>query len=355
MFFARDISDYRHAMEDSLDPSGRIDDARAAEIFSSSSVAFVLTDARRDDNPIIYVNRAFETLTGYSLDAAVGRNCRFLQHEDTAKEPVAALRAAIEKGREISVVLSNERSDGKRFLNALLVIPIRGEGDAPDAPPHYFLGLQRRVDVDREADQLAAFETNMSEVQHRVKNHLAMILGLIRLKAREMQDGGLLSDLSRRIESLQLLYEEMSSARKFGNEDTIQLGSYIGRVANAISHLDGRPGLRMNIDVAAMEVETDKAARIGLVVSEILTNCMQHAFRDQETGLVEIRVVRLDNHSLRVTVSDDGVGMPEDVTWPEGGNLGGRIVTGLVQGLGGGIKVIRAENGTVVIFDVRGI
>ena len=244
-----------------------LNDERAAAIFSASSVAFVLTDPHRDDNPIVYVNRAFERLTGYSLEAATGRNCRFLQHEDTKSEDVRKLREAIEANREISLVLSNMTADGRVFLNALLVTPVYGEEDDPSGKPRYFLGLQREVKADREADQLIAFETNMSEVQHRVKNHLAMILGLIRLKTRELTDGETLTDLSRRIESLQLLYEEMSSARRFGHDDKIQLGSYIGRIANAISYLDGRAGLRMNIDVAAMEVETDKAARIGLVIS----------------------------------------------------------------------------------------
>ena len=61
--------------------------------------------------------------------------------------------------------------------------------------------------------------------------------------------------------------------------------------------------------------------------------------------------MRTDDDGLRVTVSDDGVGMPEDVDWPHGGNLGARIVLGLVEALGGSIDVIRGRNGTVVIFD----
>lgn len=314
-------------------------------------MAFVLTDPSEDDNPIIYVNRAFKTLTGYSADAAIDRNCRFLQSDKTEPENLARLRNAIKAGAEISLVFENVRADGEPFLNALLVTPIYGEDDSEAARPQYFLGMQRSVEADREADQLSAFETAISEIQHRVKNHLAMILGLIRLKARELKDADELGDISRRIESLQLLYEEMSAARRHHNDDKIQLGAYIGRVANAIAHLDGRPGVRMNIDIESMEVQTDKAARIGLVVSEILTNCMQHAFRGQETGLVEIRAVRTDGGGLRVTISDDGVGLPEDVDWPRDGGLGGRIVTGLVKGLGGSIDLVRGEIGTVVIFD----
>ena len=329
-----------------------LNDEYAAAIFSASSVAFVLTDPHRHDNPIVYVNRAFERLTGYSLEASVGRNCRFLQHEGTSAEDVRTLRKAIAANREINLIISNRTADGREFLNALLVTPIYGEGSDPSGKPRFFLGLQRKVKSDRVADQLVAFETDMSEVQHRVKNHLAMILSLIRIKTRELGDGETLTDLSRRIESLQLLYEEMTSARRFRQDDKVQLGSYIGRVANAISYLDGRAGLRMNIDIPAMEVETDKAARIGLVVSEVLTNCMQHAFKDQETGLVEIRAVRTDNDGLRITITDDGVGMPDHVDWPFSGNLGARIVLRLVDALGGSIGVVHGRNGTVIVLDL---
>lgn len=327
----------------------------AAKIFSTSNVAFVLTDPSKPDNPIVYVNRAFEHLTGYSAQAAIGRNCRFLQTEKTDKADVARLRTAIANGEEMSVILENERADGVPFLNALLVTPIFPEGASEDDGPKYFLGVQRSVEKNYEKEQLASFEEAISEIQHRVKNHLSMILGLIRMKTREFNDKEVLTDLSRRIESLQLLYEEMSASRRFHNEDKIQLGAYIGRVANAIAHLDGRSGVRMNIDIASMEMQTDTAARIGLVVSEILTNCMQHAFKDQETGLVEIRAVQTDRGGLRVTVTDDGVGLPEDVNWPHDGGLGSRIVLGLVDGLGGSIDVTRASNGTVVIFDVKTI
>jgi PAS domain S-box-containing protein len=329
-----------------------IDDIVAAQIFSTSDVAFVLTNPRLNDNPVVYVNTAFERLTGYSKSMTIGRNCRFLQCEDTNKDDVKAIAKAIKSNRDIAITLLNQRANGERFYNGLIISPIFSEGGTGDGTPDYFIGMQREVQQNRMADQLVEFETAISEVQHRVKNHLSMILGLIRMKSRELEGNDELGDISRRIESLHILYDEMSSAQQFRNEDTIQLGAFLSRIASAISHLDGRAGVRVNVDVVPILMETNKAARIGLIVSEILTNCMQHAFTGRETGLVELRVSQLDRGGLRITISDDGVGLPDDLDWPSEGSLGARIVTGLCKGVNSKLEVVRGATGTVFIFDV---
>jgi PAS domain S-box-containing protein len=329
--------------------AGDVSDADAIGIFSASRIAMVLTNPRLEDNPIVYVNRAFEKLTGYSKEVVIGRNCRFLQCDDTQKDRVKQLREAIDEGRELSLILLNSRANGERFRNALLISPVT---DKESGEIEYFLGLQTELESDHDDEKLQEFETAISEIQHRVKNHLSMILGLIRMQMRQQNDNENYKNLARRVESLQLLYEEMSAAGKERNDGKIQLGAYLGRVANAIAHLDGRPGVRMNVNVEPLVIEAETAVRIGLVVSEVLTNAMQHAFVDQKSGLVEIRVTRTDRDGLRVTVSDDGVGIPEDIDWPGDFGLGGRIVEGLCQGLDATLNVSNGAVGTVVTFDV---
>ncbi|MCI5109790.1 MAG: PAS domain-containing protein [Marivita sp.] len=327
---------------------GDISEQDATAIFSASTVAMVLTNPRLPDNPIVYVNRAFERLTGYTSDMALGRNCRFLQGAQTSDSAVRDVRLAIEHRAEISTVLTNVRSNGEPFLNALLISPVIDD----NGELVYFVGLQSEVENDKQAERLKQFETVMAEIQHRVKNHLSMILGLIRMKARKSKAPEEYKDLSRRIESLQLLYEEMSAATLERNDGKIKLGAYLGRVANAIAYLDSRPGVRMNIHVEPLMVDTETAVRIGLILSEVLTNAMQHAFRDQKSGLVELRVMRTDNGSMRAMVTDDGVGLPADVTWPNADGLGGRIVQGLCDGLQATLQVTRGAVGTIVTLDV---
>ena len=96
------------------------------------------------------------------------------------------------------------------------------------------------------------------------------------------------------------------------------LGAYISRVAATIGHLEGRRSIRINVDCDAIEVKVDRAARIGLLFSELLTNALKHAFEGREEGLVEARLKTLSSGIIRLTVTDDGVGLPKNANWPYG-------------------------------------
>lgn len=97
---------------------------------NEAPIGVIITDPAREDNPIIYVNDAFVDMTGYPRDEALGRNCRFLQGEDTEPEAVAELRAGIEAEREVVVELLNYRKDGEPFRNRVHVKPLRDDEGA---------------------------------------------------------------------------------------------------------------------------------------------------------------------------------------------------------------------------------
>ncbi|WP_049935589.1 PAS domain S-box protein [Haloplanus natans] len=90
-------------------------------------VGITITDPDREDNPMIYVNEGFEALTGYSAEAAVGRNCRFLQGEATREQPVAEMRKAIDRAEPVSVELRNYRKDGSQFWDRVSIAPVRDQ------------------------------------------------------------------------------------------------------------------------------------------------------------------------------------------------------------------------------------
>ena len=93
----------------------------------SSGNGVVITDATLPDNPIVYVNPAFELMTGFSAEEAVGRNCRFLQGLDTDQPALDELRVAIRESCECRVVLRNYKRDGALFWNELSVSPVYDE------------------------------------------------------------------------------------------------------------------------------------------------------------------------------------------------------------------------------------
>ncbi|WP_241524026.1 PAS domain-containing protein [Oceaniglobus indicus] len=320
----------------------------AFQTFSRSNVAMVLTNPKLDDNPIVYVNDAFVRLTGYSREMAIGRNCRFLQGEGTDPDDIAKVRRIVSEHREGAVDVLNYRADGATFINHLFITPIVNARDKVE----YFLGIQINAGDQTSVHLPPGADKIMREIQHRVKNHLSMIVGMIRLQARESTAADEYRDLSRRVESLQLLYEELTQIGTGDDAQEIQLGSYLSRVANAIGHIDGRAGVRMNIIADAITMPVDSATRVGLILSEVLTNAMQHAFEGRDKGLVEVRLSALSDGGARVSVSDDGVGIPHGVKWPETNSLGGRIVLGLVDGLNATFDVTKGASGTVVTLDV---
>jgi PAS domain S-box-containing protein len=108
------------------------------EKIDSSQHSISLTDLRRTDAPIIYVNKGFENLTGYTNAEAIGRNCRFLQGPETDTVTVSKIRTAIASGDPLLVDLLNYRKDGSKFWNRLSLRPVR---DASGSLTHY-IGIQ---------------------------------------------------------------------------------------------------------------------------------------------------------------------------------------------------------------------
>jgi len=86
-----------------------------------------IADPSRPDNPIVYANERFEEITGYERDEVVGRNCRFLQGENTDEEVVATMRDAIDRGEPVTVELRNYRKDGTEFWNEVRISPLEDE------------------------------------------------------------------------------------------------------------------------------------------------------------------------------------------------------------------------------------
>jgi PAS domain S-box-containing protein len=115
---------------------------RLAEgIFESLNDGVTVADCSLPDMPLIYVNRAFEKLTGYAADEVLGKNCRFLHATDTEQDSLAYVRSSLKKGTTCTAVLRNYRKDGSLFYNELRLSPLPGE----DGKPAFYIGIQRDV------------------------------------------------------------------------------------------------------------------------------------------------------------------------------------------------------------------
>jgi PAS domain S-box-containing protein len=116
-------------------------------IFESVSNGITIADVRAPDSPLVYVNPAFERMTGYTTEEAVGRNCRYLQGAERDQPGLTPVRRAVQEGREVRVVLRNVRKDGTMFWNELYLSPIRDR----DGMLTHFVGIQNDVTVEMES------------------------------------------------------------------------------------------------------------------------------------------------------------------------------------------------------------
>jgi len=116
---------------------------------NEAPIGITISDPSRDDNPLVYANERFEQLTGYEEAEVLGRNCRFLQGENTADEPVAAMRSAIDAGEPVTVELRNCRTDGTEFWNRVSIAPVR----SPEGSITNYIGFQQDVTAEKERER----------------------------------------------------------------------------------------------------------------------------------------------------------------------------------------------------------
>ena len=127
-----------------------------SKILDSCINGVTLADPDQEDMPLVYANKAFETITGYSQEETLGRNCRFLQGNDRDQEAVAKLKAAISNKEAVEVTLRNYKKNGELFYNHLMMMPLfDSKGNLL-----YFLGVQydatEQVEADEEIKRLRA-------------------------------------------------------------------------------------------------------------------------------------------------------------------------------------------------------
>lgn len=126
---------------------------RTLRAFEHAKDGLVICDATDDDHPIVYCNEGFLSLTGYSESEVIGRNCRFLQCDETSEETSERIREALEAEEPVDVEILNERADGEKFWNELSITPVRDtSGEVVD-----FFGFQRdvtrRVEAERRLEE----------------------------------------------------------------------------------------------------------------------------------------------------------------------------------------------------------
>lgn len=134
-----DVSEYMQAQE-----GLRLRD----QAMRATSTGVIIVDARLQDKPTVFVNEAFETITGYSAHEVIGRNLRFLHRGDLDQHGVVEIRQAISHGHEMKAVVRNYRKDGKLFWNELTISPVHNK----NGELTHFVGIQNDITLRKKSE-----------------------------------------------------------------------------------------------------------------------------------------------------------------------------------------------------------
>src|ERR1700730_9888888 len=228
---------------DSLELAKAIDTEEFKLFLDHVPIAIVISKLIRDDQRIVFANKAYEELTGQSVVDIRGRGWSILVSFGLEDEPLLTFSQSLLKGEESVGTFRREQP------KATLVKAYAGIIENEDGTENYrivaLIDVTEREKAQREefARQIRDKDTMLKEIQHRVKNNLQLVAALIRLQARDERRGDKvnLDSLAGRVESLGLLYQAMSP-ESWGED--VELGHYVNQIASAAMNIYGVDGIR---------------------------------------------------------------------------------------------------------------
>ena len=216
----------------------------------------------------------------------------------------------------------------------------------------YLLRVRRLNKVNKMLEEKVKTRTNqirkerddkvllLQEIHHRVKNNLQIINSLLRLQSHYVSDEEALYALNEsqnRVMSMAMIHEKMY---KTENLSDIVLKDYVSELATEIiTTYDLRSNVELDLDIKVSKFTIDTLTPLGLIMNEVITNAMKYAFPEGRKGVFKVHMGRTDTKGkYRLTIGDDGVGMPIDLSNEQGDSLGTTLIDSLTEQLNGQIK-----------------
>jgi two-component sensor histidine kinase len=206
---------------------------------------------------------------------------------------------------------------------------------------HSRMALQRSMQeaVDA-AVALATQKTLLRELEHRFKNDFQLIQSLLMAQGRNNANEGLRRNLRQvmdRVAAIGIAYDQLSPT---GAGGIVELADYLRALCGSLSQR--KEGIQIEMDLAPLRLPHERAVPLGLIVNELVTNALKHAYPEGAGGVVTVTFAVTPEGEGALFVRDDGTGMGP----PREGSLGTDLVTRLVQQIGGQLEQMRQERGT---------
>jgi two-component sensor histidine kinase len=279
------------------------------------------------------VGADLESPSGFALRTGNPVISNHLENEQRFRTPELLVEHGIR--RAMNVIL---QGDGSPY--GVLEVDSRSEGEFGEHDIAFLQGaaniLGMAIERQRHERQLKTAldrqQVLLKEISHRVKNSLQIVSAMLHLQANTVDDDAVkahLAEASGRVSAIGRAYERLSYDADVEN---IDLGPYLQAVcADAMS---GGPHCKLQFSAApGIELDPDRAISLALIVNELVTNAVKHGLSGRGDGQISVRLDRHDDDTARISVRDDGVGLPAGFDLNESRGLGTRIVAGLAKQL----------------------
>jgi PAS domain S-box-containing protein len=332
-------------------------------IVETANEGILITD---NENIITYVNKKFADMLRYSIEEVIGRPIWGLISEEY--RPIVTMHLEKRRlGKSESYELKSIRKDGSSQWVLLNAKPLFDKDGKYTGAMSMLTDITKRKEAE---DALTNIEiARKKEIHHRIKNNLQIISSLLDLQAekfrdrKDIQDSEVLDSFiesQNRVASMALIHEELY---KDGNIDTLNVSSYIKKLADNLflAYKFGNTKISLNMDMEEnVYFDMDTAVPLGIIVNELISNSLKHAFKGREKGEIRIKILRDENGECKsegykstnfiLIVSDNGIGIHENFNIEELNSLGLQLVVSLVDQLDGELELKR-NNGTE--FSIR--
>jgi PAS domain S-box-containing protein len=294
----------------------------------------------RPEGACDYLNTQWVAYTGIPETPQMGFGWLEQLHPDDRQRAIDHWQATAAQGTRFAIEFRIRRYDGVYRWFHTLAVPLRDESGRIVK----WFGTNTDIDDLKQAEEAIKASLNekevlLKEIHHRVKNNMQVISSLVGLQADGSTDETMrevLRDVTYRVRSMALVHEKLYQSTDLAR---IDFAEYIRGLLGYLWRAHGAAAVRLMLDLEPVSLPVDTAVPCGLILNELAVNALKHAFRGRSEGEVTVALKSGADGRIRLSVADNGVGLPAGLDWRQASSLGLRLVQMLAAQLGAEVEV----------------